>query len=374
MKLNIPHIPVLFDETISAFSNCEDGYIIDCTTGFGGHSQGLLENYSNIKLICNDQDIEAFYYLKNHLKPFKDRIIFNKSNFKTIIQKYKNLEIKGILADIGVSSLQLDKMDRGFGFRSDKLDMRMDKNSDLNGYEVVNYYHLEDLEKIFKDYENLPFDKNLLKKHLNKGKDLFVEWAKDNFKEFYIQNEQKIKFLEEYLNEEQDVKDDDFFYFDNDLGDESIKDMHYEDKDNASEYMQSKDIDKDLILDVKDALDLLQDAVAFHTTLDEEYIDIFKEAVKKFIYIFELSGEFRDMAKALNSLFEQLNYLESKEFDSTDDIKIILKEMLDGIFFDLQKWANEVLNDQSAIDIHYLDASLMANIAQMDIMLQQKGK
>ena len=152
MKLNIPHIPVLFDETISAFSNCEDGYIIDCTTGFGGHSQGLLENYSNIKLICNDQDLEALNFSKNRLKPFGNRIIFNKSNFETVISKYQDLEIRGILADIGVSSLQLDNANRGFGFESEILDMRMDQNQDLNAKDVVNNYSQSKLEQIFKEY------------------------------------------------------------------------------------------------------------------------------------------------------------------------------------------------------------------------------
>ena len=88
----LPHIPVLFDEIISAFSTCKDGYIIDCTAGFGGHSKGLLKNNPDVKLICNDQDIEAFYYLKNHLKPFKDRIIFNKSNFNVIYKSDFNKE------------------------------------------------------------------------------------------------------------------------------------------------------------------------------------------------------------------------------------------------------------------------------------------
>jgi 16S rRNA (cytosine1402-N4)-methyltransferase len=147
-----PHIPVLFDEVIQTFQDLKDGYIIDCTLGYGGHSQGILESNPNINLICNDQDNEALAFSKIRLKNYKNRIIFNKGNFKDVIDKYKDKNIVGILADIGVSSLQLDKIDRGFGFSSDTLDMRMDQNQSLSAYDVVNNYSQNQLEHIFKEY------------------------------------------------------------------------------------------------------------------------------------------------------------------------------------------------------------------------------
>ena len=149
---NTPHIPVLFNEVIDTFKDLKDGYIIDCTLGYGGHSLGILENNKDIKLICNDQDDEALNFSKNRLKEYKDRIIFSKGNFKDVIEKYKDKNIVGILADIGVSSLQLDKNDRGFGFTSDTLDMRMDQNQSLSAYDVVNNYSQAQLEHIFKEY------------------------------------------------------------------------------------------------------------------------------------------------------------------------------------------------------------------------------
>ena len=149
---SIPHIPVLFNEVIDTFKELQDGYIIDCTLGYGGHSLGLLESDPNIKLICNDQDDEALAFSKNRLKKYEDRIIFNKGNFKDVIEKFKDKNIVGILADIGVSSLQLDKKERGFGFLSDTLDMRMDQNQSLSANEVVNNYSQADLEYIFKEY------------------------------------------------------------------------------------------------------------------------------------------------------------------------------------------------------------------------------
>ncbi len=148
----VPHIPVLFDEVIETFKDLKDGYIIDCTLGYGGHSLGILESNPNIKLICNDQDDEALNFSKNRLKEYDDRIIFSKGNFKDVINRYKDKNIVGILADIGVSSLQLDKNERGFGFNSETLDMRMDQNQELSANEIVNEYSQNDLERIFKEY------------------------------------------------------------------------------------------------------------------------------------------------------------------------------------------------------------------------------
>ena len=149
--MNIPHIPVLYNETLEAFVNINSGYIIDCTTGFAGHSSGLLSSNENIKLICNDQDDEALAFSKNRLAPFENRVIFNKGNFEHVIDTFKDYEIRGVLADIGVSSLQLDKLERGFGFESDTLDMRMDQNQDLDAATVVNTYSSSELERVFKE-------------------------------------------------------------------------------------------------------------------------------------------------------------------------------------------------------------------------------
>ncbi|QEZ89260.1 16S rRNA m4C1402 methyltransferase [Aliarcobacter cibarius] len=148
----IPHIPVLYNEVLEAFKNVNDGFIIDCTTGYAGHSSGLLKQNSNIKLICNDQDDEALEFSKNRLKEFENRVQFNKGNFKNVISEFESYDIKGILADIGVSSLQLDKLERGFSFNSLSLDMRMDQNQILDAATVVNSYSQTDLEKILKEY------------------------------------------------------------------------------------------------------------------------------------------------------------------------------------------------------------------------------
>ena len=149
--MNIPHIPVLYNETLETFKDIDSGYVIDCTTGFAGHSSGLLASNENIKLICNDQDDEALEFSKNRLEPYKQRVTFNKGNFEHVIDTFKDYEIRGVLADIGVSSLQLDKLERGFGFESDTLDMRMNQNQSLDAATVVNTYSQSELERVFKD-------------------------------------------------------------------------------------------------------------------------------------------------------------------------------------------------------------------------------
>lgn len=149
---NIPHIPVLYNEVLDCFKDINKGYIIDCTTGYAGHSSGLLNQNSSVKLICNDQDDEALNFSKNKLKDFENRVEFNKGNFENIIKKFENYPIRGVLADIGVSSLQLDKLDRGFSFNSENLDMRMNQNQSLDASTVINSYSQVELENIFKEY------------------------------------------------------------------------------------------------------------------------------------------------------------------------------------------------------------------------------
>ena len=144
--MEVPHIPVLYKETLDVFKDVNEGYIIDCTTGYAGHSSGLLEQNKNIQLICNDQDEEALIFSKKRLGPFKNRVIFNKGNFEHVLETFRGFNLRGILADIGVSSLQLDKNQRGFGFDGDTLDMRMDQTNTLDASVVVNTYSQNELE------------------------------------------------------------------------------------------------------------------------------------------------------------------------------------------------------------------------------------
>ncbi len=156
---NIPHVPVLYAEVLDTFKEIDDGIIIDCTMGYGGHSSMILEANPNVKLIGIDQDQTAIDFSTKRLEKFGDRVEIKKGRFSSVIKDIlKDNDIKnirGILADIGVSSLQLDQKDRGFSYESDNLDMRMDNDSALSATEVVNEYSVLDLERILLEYGEL---------------------------------------------------------------------------------------------------------------------------------------------------------------------------------------------------------------------------
>jgi len=156
---DIPHIPVLYSHVLEAFSDINDGVVIDCTMGYAGHSSLILRANENIKLIGIDQDQTAIDFSTSRLKEFGDRAIIKKGRFscviKDIIDEYGVENIKGILADIGVSSLQLDQKDRGFSYESENLDMRMDKDASLDASYVINEYSKSELEKILLEYGEL---------------------------------------------------------------------------------------------------------------------------------------------------------------------------------------------------------------------------
>ena len=154
--MNSPHVPVLLDEVLQAFADIKSGAIVDCTLGYGGHSGAILEQNQNVNLIACDQDEEAIKFSFERLKKFGQRAQIFKSKFSEILEKVEQGQIRGILADIGVSSLQLDKNERGFGLKSENLDMRMDAQAKFSAYDVANSYSARELERIFADYGELP--------------------------------------------------------------------------------------------------------------------------------------------------------------------------------------------------------------------------
>lgn len=150
------HISVLLEPTISALNIKDDGIYVDCTLGYAGHSSAILKRLKKGKLYSFDQDEEARNYSENVLKNIGDNFEIIPSNFvnlKEELNKRKVYHVDGIMFDLGVSSPQLDDASRGFSFHEDaKLDMRMDRNSKLSAYDVVNNYSYEDLYRIIRDY------------------------------------------------------------------------------------------------------------------------------------------------------------------------------------------------------------------------------
>ena len=150
--MQTPHIPVLLNEVLESFKDVGEGYFVDCTLGYAGHSSEILAKYENLKHIGIDRDDEALAFSKKRLTPYEKRSTLYKGTFATVFPTLSETPVMAVLADFGVSSLQLDKMERGFSFNSETLDMRMDATASLSAYDVVNEYPQEKLEYIFDAY------------------------------------------------------------------------------------------------------------------------------------------------------------------------------------------------------------------------------
>lgn len=158
--MDTPHIPVLLRQVVESFDTPlmqKGGVLIDCTLGFGGHSEALLNAYPKLKIIGIDQDKNAITFANKRLKYFGERFSYKFGRYSEVLaQLFEEVDlhrcIVGILADIGVSSLQFDAKERGFCFDSEQLDMRMNQEQILNAKEIVNHYTLNQLEQIFRDF------------------------------------------------------------------------------------------------------------------------------------------------------------------------------------------------------------------------------
>jgi 16S rRNA (cytosine1402-N4)-methyltransferase len=147
-----PHIPVLLEEVLESFREVPEGYFVDCTLGYAGHSFEVLSRYTHLKHIGIDRDDEALAFSRSKLAPFSERSRLCKGTFATVLPTLAEEPVTALLADFGVSSLQLDKKERGFSFDSETLDMRMDASAPFSAYDVVNTYPKEKLEYIFDTY------------------------------------------------------------------------------------------------------------------------------------------------------------------------------------------------------------------------------
>lgn len=148
------HVPVLFNEAIESLQIKPNGIYVDCTSGGGGHSTAIAKRLLDGRLIAIDRDPEAIETLKERLGKF-DCVTLVHDNFFNIRQILDNLGIDavdGILADLGVSSHQLDDPSRGFSFHNDApLDMRMSLEG-VSAKQVVNTLSQSELQKIIYEY------------------------------------------------------------------------------------------------------------------------------------------------------------------------------------------------------------------------------
>lgn len=166
--MEFKHTSVLLQETIENLNIKENGIYLDGTLGGGGHSYEIAGRLKDSgRLIGIDQDEAAIRAAGERLAPFGDKVTIVRSNYCNAPQVLKELgvdKVDGILLDLGVSSYQLDTLERGFSYKYDTaLDMRMDTRQDLTAKDIVNGYSEGELFRMIRDYGEDKFAKNIAK-------------------------------------------------------------------------------------------------------------------------------------------------------------------------------------------------------------------
>jgi len=230
---------------------------------------------------------------------------------------------------------------------------------------IKRFLYLEEIYKLGLKREDVV---SILDEFYSSLKKFMKKYKINDVKLFDIMCEALIKYHidEELLKIYQ--KEDDFFDFDSEQ-DQNIEKMHYTDeqKITAKDFMSESTIDDDDIREIEDLLNEYHN-LSCHE-LDENYIEKFIAIIEDFISLFNYSVEFKDLAYALTSLKNLLHGVEITQN------KELIKLLLDSVMEDLEKFYYSVFVNQNAVDIHYLDASLVANISQIEIILNQsKGE
>lgn len=147
------HISVLLKEILAAFEGIPLRTFIDCTLGAGGHAEALLTSHPEITHFYGiDQDPLARSIAAERLAPWKEKLTIIEGNFRQL-DRFQLPPSDGILLDLGVSSMQLDRPEKGFSFsKAGPLDMRMDPSASLTAEEIVNTYSEKELGRIFREY------------------------------------------------------------------------------------------------------------------------------------------------------------------------------------------------------------------------------
>ena len=190
------HKPVLLTESVDALVSNPDGVYVDVTFGGGGHSREILSRLSEKgRLFSFDQDSDA---LNNAIEDPRFTLINQNFRFlENSLLMYGVTQVDGVLGDLGVSSHQFDKAERGFSIRSDApLDMRMNKMQDIDAYKVVNEYDEEALADIFYYYGELREARKLAREIVNKRKSADIKTTEDLKKVFsYVPAHKSNKFF-----------------------------------------------------------------------------------------------------------------------------------------------------------------------------------
>ena len=166
--MEFKHYSVMLQDTISQLNIKPEGLYLDGTLGGAGHSFEIAKQLTgNGRLYGIDQDEAAIEAATERLKPFEKNVSIIRSNYRDAVKILKEMGVTGvdgILLDLGVSSYQLDTVERGFSYNHDtSLDMRMDTRQRLTAKEIVNTYSQKELFRIIKDYGEDQFAANIAK-------------------------------------------------------------------------------------------------------------------------------------------------------------------------------------------------------------------
>lgn len=166
--MSFSHQSVLLHETIEGLRIRPEGIYVDGTLGGGGHAleiAGRLKGQG--RLFGIDQDEAAIAAATERLEPYADRVTLIRDNYENAVSDLKSMgiaRVDGVVLDLGVSSYQLDTVERGFSYKYDTaLDMRMDTRQTLSARKIVNEYSREDLARIIRDYGEDKFANNIAK-------------------------------------------------------------------------------------------------------------------------------------------------------------------------------------------------------------------
>ena len=160
MSAGVVHIPVALERCLDlltpAIANKSKPVLIDATLGLAGHAKALLERFSNLQLVGIDRDLSALAIAKENLSQYSDRTTFIHNTYdqiQSVLEQIQTTSVDAILFDLGVSSMQLDKAERGFSYSQEApLDMRMDQCTPLTAEIVLNTYSHGEIAKLLQNY------------------------------------------------------------------------------------------------------------------------------------------------------------------------------------------------------------------------------
>ncbi len=159
------HRPVMVDEVVDLFAPVPAGLWVDATVGGGGHARAVLESRSDLRLLGLDRDRDALTAAATNLADLGDRVILRRCRFdglRSALDELDEAEVAGVLFDLGVSSPQLDRAERGFSYRAEgPLDMRMDQRDVRTAAEVVNTYAEADLARVLRTFGDERFARRI---------------------------------------------------------------------------------------------------------------------------------------------------------------------------------------------------------------------